>query len=432
MSKASDPAPVDAKTRSSKPPPSLLEQLEQQLFSSFPRGARRVDLGAPPAAATTTSTWTPRVPLRSVQDVGLKPSAPRTDPFEGLKARTARDGIEPPQVGGKGVRDVEQLFAETAGVEEERARAFSEAVDAQVRSPRRLSLAARFLSFHRRILLTRVFFSQVPSPAATSPLVAANPPSLDRPLAKPPSPLVQPDTPLSVFAMRDMRSRDPREADYPVVLRKILPASPLDRRIRLAAVRAFEDVERIRLLAQLERDVASQPALDLARWLAEIREYRARLRRTRRLEDRCLDGEMARNEEQRVGRQLEALVVARVEFEGVVEAYRAYGERGVVSYQVERGLVDRLVRAQGLLEHALVLPGEPTPAVSSSTTSKAILWTGDRPFFVEWDAYIRTYRYGASRPLEDLEVIRRRELRKLEGIVARAHMSAFEERRARA
>ncbi|GAA5842555.1 hypothetical protein JCM9279_003618 [Rhodotorula babjevae] len=408
MAKAGEASTLEPKSRSSAQPSSSLEQLEEQLFSFFPRGARSVDLGGRPAAPIRTAISTPKVPLRGVQDVGLEPAVPRTDPLEEVRRRTANAVRKSPQVGGEGMRSNEQLVAERAGAEEERVRAAGELVGVQVQ----------------------------PS-TTSSPLPAVDSSTVERPLAKPASPLLEPDTPLSVLAMRDLRSRDSREADYPLGLRKIFSASPLDRRIRLAADRASEDVERAQSLFGLERLAETEPALDLARWLAEIREHRARLRRMRRLEDRCLDGEMARNEEQRLGRQLEALVVARGEFEGVVEAYRAYGKAGVVNYQVERGLVDRLVKAQALLERALVLPGDPAPTLttssgaSASTASKAILWAGERPFFVEWDTYIRTYRYGASRALKDLEVLRRRALRKLKGAIARAHMSAFEvERRA--
>ncbi|GAA5930068.1 hypothetical protein JCM3775_004503 [Rhodotorula graminis] len=398
---------LERQLRSSAPPPSL----EEQLFSSFPRGASSVDLGGPPLVPVTTATWTPKVPLRGVQDVGLAPSVPRTDPLENVKARTARTVVSSPQVDNEGMRRIKELRAEAAYlVEENRARAARE----------------------------NVVFQTSPS-TTTSPLAIANPSVVASPLAaKPPSPLVEPNTSFSFLTRLDMRSRDPRETNYPVGLRKIFSPSPLDRRIRLAARRASEDVKHVHALAELERHAATEPAATYARWLADVREYRASLRRLRRLEDRCLDGEMARNEEERVGRQLEALVVARVEFEGVVEAYRAYGDVGIGNFHLERGLVDRLVKAQALLDRALVLPGDPVPSIatfgaSSSTASKAILWAGDRPFFVEWDAYIRTYRYGASRPLKDLEVLRRRALRKLECVVDRAHMSAFEaEKKARA
>ncbi|GAA5897090.1 hypothetical protein JCM8208_006167 [Rhodotorula glutinis] len=398
---------VNAEPRSSASSPSL----EDQLFSSFPRGASSVDLGTPPVVPVTTARRTPKVPLRGVQSVGLEPSVPRTDLLEGVKRRTAQAVAEAPQVDAEGVRWMEQVRTEREGMREEaRARSAREVVEVKASSP-----------------------------TTSSSLAAAHPSVVARPLAKPLSPLVEPNTPLSVLARRDVRSRDPREANYPVGLRKVFSASPFDRRIRLAALRASEDVELVQSVAEHERDIATEPAVDFARWIAEIREYRARLRRMRRLEDRCLDGEMARNEEQRIGRQLEALVDARVDLEGVVEAYRAYGEVGIVNFQLERALVDRLVKAQALLERALVLPGDPTPPItslagsSSSTASKAILWAGDRPFFVEFDAYIRTYRYGASRALKDLEVLRRRALRKIERVVDRVHMAAFEvEKTARA
>lgn len=255
--------------------------------------------------------------------------------------------------------------------------------------------------------------SPTPSPAHASALARPDTPVV----ATTPSPALVSYPRPSLLTRRDMRARDPREPTYPVGLRHILPTSPLDRRVSLTAARAWRDLGLHRDAQRIARLIETVPSFDEALWLAEVREVDAQPPRLRAVEDRCLEGEMARGEEQRLGRQLEALHSARTDIEALADAYRSYRDAGLYVFPLERRLAEWARRVEGLLSRALVGPNQlgldSTTRVAVATADKAILWASDWPFFVEWPAYIAAYPYRSSRSLKELEVMVRREERRV-------------------
>ncbi|BGP48127.1 hypothetical protein JCM10450v2_003999 [Rhodotorula kratochvilovae] len=385
--------------------------LAEQALRTYPRGAGSVDLGGEgrSSAAGRRARLASRS-RRAMADVGLKLRIDATGPLDGLEERvvaaTPRKTQVPQAV--KPVVEAVKPVVETVKVVEPVARA-AKHVEVAVEKIIAKIKADKVVA-EGKVEVKPAF---TPSTAISTSLLSSSAPT-----ARPPAPPRPPRflSSISPWAL------DPRESTYPAFFRGHIPSSPLERRLGLLAQRIWADLD----ASSSER--ASSPyahapasAAEHALRVAATAERRA----TRLLEDRCLEGELARAEEQRQGRRALALQRVAGALEPLVEAYRAYRSVGAYVPVAERALLERVRRAEGLLQRALPPAWEEHP-----DEGEALLWAGDAHFLVPWDAYIAAYRYGASRrPKELVALVRRRE-KKVELLADELHMLVWANRSA--
>ncbi|GAA6048224.1 hypothetical protein JCM3770_006488 [Rhodotorula araucariae] len=353
------------------------QALATQVLQAVPRGRASVDLGEAvrPLALLRRERLKNR-PRGGIADVGLRLRIDSSRPLDRLKERvvvaapphgapatSVVPGVEPADNNAINSIDMQEPTEDTAEVK-------MQSVGADLEDPTESKPV-----FTPTIVLSVATSASHPSP--TSPVAA---------LGQRPHFL----STLSRWAL------DPRESTYPRAVRDYIPRSPLERRLGLLAQRIWADLAGLDSTADAlfsTRPAAS--AEEHAVRVAAARKVRAR----RALEDRCLEGELARAAEQRVGRRALALVRAAEALEPVVEAYRAYRTGGVPAPDTvaERSLLERARRAEAALRAALA---PAWAAAEPGDEGKAVLWAGELHSFVEWDAYIAATATGrrAGRP----------------------------------